>query len=222
MEGALVIFCFRTEDDSVRSLADEVEQHGGKRPVPFRADVTAADDRKALIDWAVEHGGGLDILVNNAGTRKDGIALGMKEQWDTILDVNLTAPFRLSQLAVRQMMRRGYGRLINIGSIASRLGSPGQVNYTASKAGLEGMSRSMAQEYGRKGVTVNTVNPGYLETELTAEGADYARDYVEAYSALGKFPTVDSVANVIAFLASEEAWALTGQTINVDAGMVKT
>jgi 3-oxoacyl-[acyl-carrier protein] reductase len=128
----------------------------------------------------------------------------------------------MSQLVIRGMMKRNAGRIINIGSIASRLGVPGQVNYAASKAGMEGMSRSLAQEYGRKGVTVNTVNPGFLETDLTQDAGEFARNYVEQHAATGRFPTPESVAAVVTFLASDAAWAVTGQTVNVDGGLVKS
>jgi 3-oxoacyl-[acyl-carrier protein] reductase len=190
--------------------------------IAIQADVTRAEDRKALISEVTEAVGRVDILVNNAGTTQDGVAMGMGEAWDQVLELNLTAAFRMSQLVIRGMMKRNAGRIINIGSIASRLGVPGQVNYAASKAGMEGMSRSLAQEYGRKGVTVNTVNPGFLETDLTQDAGEFARNYVEQHAATGRFPTPESVAAVVTFLASDAAWAVTGQTVNVDGGLVKS
>lgn len=219
--GALVVFCYRKEREAIRELSEEIEQRGYLRPLPFQADITHAEERKALVDYTVEQQQRIDILVNNAGTTMDAVAFRMKEQWDQLLELNLTAPFRLTQLVIRHMMKNGYGRVINIGSIAGRLGSPAQVNYGASKAGLEGMTRGFAQEYGRKGITVNTVSPGFLETELTADGSSYARAYLEAYSATGVPPSLESVADAVTFFASEESWAITGQTLNVDGGLVK-
>jgi 3-oxoacyl-[acyl-carrier protein] reductase len=221
-EGADVALCYRSGKDAAEQTAEEARKVGPGHIIAIQADVTRAEDRKALISEVTEAVGRVDILVNNAGTTQDGVAMGMGEAWDQVLELNLTAAFRMSQLVIRGMMKRNAGRIINIGSIASRLGVPGQVNYAASKAGMEGMSRSLAQEYGRKGVTVNTVNPGFLETDLTQDAGEFARNYVEQHAATGRFPTPESVAAVVTFLASDAAWAVTGQTVNVDGGLVKS
>jgi 3-oxoacyl-[acyl-carrier protein] reductase len=219
--GVRVAFCYRNDEASAESCVRTVVEGGGHAPLAVRADITHDEERHRLVDTVHDELGGPDILVNNAGTTEDGVAFRMKDAWDRVVALDLTAAFRLTQLAIRRMMQAGWGRIVTIGSIASRLGCPGQVNYTAAKAGVEGMTRSLAQEYGRRGITVNTVSPGFVETDLTRDVGDLARNYVEHYSALGRCVTAESVASAVAFLVSDEAWAITGQTINVDGGLVK-
>ena len=219
--GMRVAFCYRGNEEAAAACVSQVALECGREPVAVRADVTVDEERRGLVETVTEQLGAPDILVNNAGTTEDGVAFRMKEAWDRVIDLDLTAPFRLAQLVIRNMMKTGWGRIITIGSIASRIGFPGQVNYTAAKAGVEGMTRSLAQEYGKRGITVNTVSPGFVETDLTRDVGELARNYVEHYSALGRFVTAESVAAVVAFLASDEAWAITGQTINVDGGLAK-
>ncbi len=219
--GHRVAFCYRNDAQSAGECARETQDRYGVEPLVLQADVTSDDARKSLVDTVHRSLGGPDILVNNSGTTEDGVAIRMKEAWDRVVDLDLTAPFRLAQLSIRHMMSAGWGRVITVGSIAARLGFPGQVNYTAAKAGVEGMTRSLAQEYGRRGITVNTVSPGFVETDLTRDVGELARSYVEQYSALGRCVSAESVAATVAFLASEAAWAITGQTINVDGGLVK-
>ena len=216
-----VAFCYRTDADAAERCARDVRDRHGVEPLVIQADVTVEEDRGTLVESVHRTLGGPHVLVNNAGTTDDGVAFRMKDAWDRVLSLDLTAPFRLAQLTIRHMMRNGWGRIITIGSIAARLGFPGQVNYTAAKAGVEGMTRSLAQEYGRRGITVNTVSPGFVETDLTRDVGEMARTYVEHYSALGRCVTAESVAALVAFLASEASWAITGQTINVDGGLVK-
>ncbi len=220
-QGIRVAFCYQTDVEAAERCAREVRDRTGVDPLVLRADVTADEDRRTLVESVHRTLGGLDILINNAGTTEDGVAFRMKDAWDRVVGLDLTAPFRLAQLAIRHMMRNGWGRIITIGSVVSRLGLPGQVNYTAAKAGVEGMTRSLAQEYGRRGITVNTVSPGFVETDLTRDVGKTATQYVEHYSALGRCVTAEAVAAAVAFLASEAAWAITGQTINVDGGLVK-
>ena len=220
-QGVRIAFCFRSDTGAAERCAREVRDRYGIEPLVVQADVTVEGDRHTLVESVHRSLGGLDILVNNAGTTEDGVAFRMKDAWDRVVSLDLTAPFRLAQLAIRHMMRNGWGRIITIGSIAARLGVPGQVNYAAAKAGVEGMTRSLAQEYGRRGITVNTVSPGFIETDLTRDVGEMGRHYVEHYSALGRCVTAESVAAVVAFLASEASWAITGQTINVDGGLVK-
>ncbi len=219
--GHRVAFCFRADAESAESCARETRDRYGVEPLVVQADVTRDEERRSLVEAVRGTLGGPDILVNNSGTTEDGVAIRMKEAWDRVVDLDLTAPFRLAQLAIRHMMSAGWGRVITVGSIAARLGFPGQVNYTAAKAGVEGMTRSLAQEYGRRGITVNTVSPGFVETDLTRDVGEMARTYVEHYSALGRCVSAESVAATVAFLASEAAWAITGQTIHVDGGLVK-
>lgn len=219
--GYRVAFCYKADAQSAGECAREARDRYGSEPLVLQADVTSNDDRRELVERVHRTLGGPHILVNNSGTTEDGVAIRMKEAWDRVVELDLTAPFRLAQLAIRHMMSAGWGRVITVGSIAARLGFPGQVNYTAAKAGVEGMTRSLAQEYGRRGITVNTVSPGFVETDLTRDVGEMARSYVENYSALGRCVSAESVAATVAFLASEAAWAITGQTINVDGGLVK-
>ena len=219
--GAKVAFCFLRDESAARETVDAARSMGHDEPLVVQCDVTRPEDRDRLVTEVVDSLGPIGILVNNEGTTSDGVATRMKEAWDDVIGLDLSAPFRMSQLVLRGMMRAKWGRIVNIGSVASRLGFPGQANYTAAKAGLEGMTRSLAQEYGRRGITVNTVSPGFVETDLTREAGDLARDYVERYSASGRFVTPEEVADVVAFLASERACGISGQTIHVDGGLVK-
>lgn len=219
--GAQVSFCYHKDSASAETVTEEVESCTGRRPLSIQADITIDADRQRLVEHTVEQLGGVDILVNNAGTREDGVALRMGDTWDHVVDLDLNAPFRLSQLVLRLMIRQSWGRIINIGSIASRIGLGGQANYTAAKAGLEGLSRSLAQEYGKRGITVNTLNPGFIETDLTEDASSQLREALLARAAIPRTLSPEAVAGAVVFLASEEAWAITGQTINVDCGLVK-
>lgn len=221
VSGAQVAFCYKSDAKSAEDVVDEVESKTGHRPLAIQADIVVEGARNSLIEQVNNELGPVDILVNNAGTRLDGIALRMSHAWDDVLELDLTAPFRLSQLVLRSMSRRSWGRIINIGSIASRIGLGGQANYTAAKAGLEGLSRSLAQEYGKKGITVNTVNPGFIETDLTEDASSELRQALLSRAAIPELLSPEAVANAVVFLASGEAWAITGQTLNVDCGVVK-
>ena len=218
---AKVAFCYLRDDDAARETSSEIRAAGLDEPLALRCDLTVAEERERLVSDVETRLGPVTILVNNAGTTADGVATRMKQSWDELIALDLTVPFRLAQLVLRGMMRAKWGRIVNVGSVASRVGFAGQTNYTAAKAGLEGMTRSLAQEYGRKGITVNTVSPGFVETDLTWEASDHARDYVERYSASGRFVTPAEVADVVAFLASDRSRGITGQTLHVDGGLVK-
>ena len=219
--GADVAFCYLRDTAAAETVADKVERCTGRRPLGVQADITVEADRRHLVETVVRGLGHPDVLVNNAGTKEDGVAIRMGDGWDRVVALDLTAPFRMTQLAVRAMLRNSWGRVVNIGSIASRIGLEGQANYTAAKAGLEGLTRSLAQEYGKRGITVNTVNPGFLETDLTEDASEEVKGEILRRSALRRFPTAREVADVVAFVASDAASGLTGQTLNVDGGYVK-
>ena len=219
--GADVAFCYRSDTRAAASACAEIAELTGRTVLSVQADITGEADRKRLVAETRERFGTIDILVNNAGTTEDGLAVRMTDAWERVLELDLTAPFRLCQLALPLMMKRSAGRIINIGSIAARVGLAGQANYTAAKAGLEGLTRSLAQEYGRRGITVNTVSPGFLETELTANADEFVRRYVTEHSSTGRFVTPEAIASTVCFLASDDSWAITGQTIHVDGGLVK-
>jgi 3-oxoacyl-[acyl-carrier protein] reductase len=219
--GARVAYCFRKDTEAAKAFADTMEAQTGERPFYVQADITIDDDRQRLMGEVSSQLGRLDILVNNAGTTHDGMAVRMGDEWEQVIGLDLNAPFYMSQLALRLMIKQSWGRIINIGSVASRIGLAGQSNYTAGKAGLEGLTRALAQEYGKRGITVNTVSPGFIPTELTDDATDSLMEYLANRAAVPHLPTPEAVASVVAFLASEAAWAITGQTINVDCGLVK-
>jgi len=165
-------------------------------------------------------GGGIDILVNNAGLTRDGLILRMKdEDWDSVINVNLTAGFRLSRAAVKGMMKRRWGRIIGITSVVGVTGNPGQVNYAASKAGMIGMSKALAQEVATRGITVNTVAPGMIATAMTDVLNDAQKDAMNSRIPAGRLGTPDDIAAAVLYLASNEAAYVTGQTLHVNGGM---
>ena len=219
--GADVAFCYQQDGRSAEAVAEAVRAATGKTPLHVQADVTVEGDRRRLMDEVSQRLGRLDILVNNAGTREDGVAVRMGASWDKVIELDLSAPFRMSQHALKVMIKQSWGRIINIGSVASRIGLSGQANYTAAKAGLEGLTRSLAQEYGKRGITVNTVSPGFVETELTVDTSEELHQFVIGRAAIPRLVTAEAVASVVVFLATDAAWAITGQTINVDCGLVK-
>lgn len=164
--------------------------------------------------------GGLDLLVNNAGLTRDGLAMRMRdEDWDQVLEINLTAAFRLSRACLRGMMKQRWGRIINIASVVGVVGNPGQANYVASKAGMIGMTKSLAAEVASRGITVNCVAPGYIETAMTDALNDEQRDKILSVIPSGRIGQPGDVASACAFLASEEAAYVTGQTLHVNGGM---
>lgn len=177
-------------------------------------------DVETLISRAEELMGGLDILVNNAGITRDGLAMRMKdEDWETVLQVNLTAVFRLIRSSLKNMMKQRSGRIINITSVVGVTGNPGQVNYCASKAGLIGMSKSLALEVASRGITVNCVAPGFIETPMTDKLNDIQKEAINKNIPLGRVGKPEEIANAVAFLASDEASYITGQTLHVNGGM---
>ena len=205
-----------TREDALKSVQGEV---GGDHVVlPCNLSDGAAVD--ALVPAAVEKLGQLDILINNAGITRDNLAMRMKdEEWDTVIRVNLEAAFRLSRAALKPMMRARFGRIVSITSVVGVTGNPGQANYAASKAGLIGMSKALAQEVGSRGITVNTIAPGFIQSAMTDALPEAQRETL-----LGKIPTGalgsgSDIAAAAVFLASREAGYVTGATLHVNGGM---
>jgi 3-oxoacyl-[acyl-carrier protein] reductase len=191
---------------------------GGARVLPCNLADLAAVDR--LVPEAEAALGGLDILVNNAGITRDGLFMRMKdEDWDAVLLVNLTAVFRLTRAALRGMMRQRHGRIINISSLTGVAGNPGQGNYAASKAGLIGMGKSLAQEVASRGITVNAIAPGFVASAMTDELDERQMAAILPKIPIGRLGTGAEIAAAAVFLASAEASYITGQTINVNGGM---
>jgi len=192
----------------------------GERVHILPCDLGDAAATAALPGAAEAAMGGLDILVNNAGLTRDSLALRMKdEDWEQVLAVNLSAAFRLARAALRGMMKRRWGRIIGISSVVGVTGNPGQANYAASKAGMIGMSKALAQEVASRGITVNCVAPGFIETEMTAALSEARREKMLDAIPARRLGTPEDVAVCVAFLAGEEAGYVTGQTLHVNGGM---
>lgn len=182
--------------------------------------VNDADQLQAVVDSLVEKTGGLHVLVNNAGITRDTLAMRMKDSdWDEVMDTNLKAVFRLSRAAIRPMMKQRFGRIINITSVVGACGNPGQANYAAAKAGLAGMTRALARELGSRGITVNCVAPGFINTDMTATLPEEQQKALLSQIPLGHLGQPEDVAHAVAYLASPHAGYVTGQELHVNGGM---
>ena len=167
--------------------------------------------------------GGLDILINNAGTNIDNLSLRMKdEEWKKVIDINLTSTFLLSKYAIKKMLKNKFGRIVNITSVVGHTGNLGQSNYSASKAGIIGMSKSLAIEYAKKNITINCVSPGFILSDMTMNIAEKVKMYLTSRIPMGKLGTGEDVSNCVAFLSSDQAAYVTGETIHVNGGMYMT
>ncbi len=214
-QGASVVLS-GTRAEALTTLATELGERAHVAPADLR-DPAAPD---ALVAAAEAAAGPLDILVNNAGFTKDMLALRMKdEDWQAVLDVDLTAPFRLARAALRGMLRRRAGRIIGIASIVGSTGNPGQANYAAAKAGLVGMTKALAQEVGARGITVTIVAPGFVETPMTDVLSAEQRTKLAERIPLGRLGQPDDIAAAVVYLASAEAGWVTGATLHVNGGM---
>ena len=203
--------------EALEKLAAEI---GAERVHIVPGDLGTAEAADALIKSAEEKMGQVDILVNNAGLTKDGLFMRMKdEDWQVVQDVNLTAPFRLIRAAIKGMMKRRNGRIINITSVVGVTGNPGQANYCASKAGMIGMSKSMAAEVANRGITVNCIAPGFIATAMTDALNDDQKGKINATIPAGAMGTPDDIAASVVYLASDEANYITGQTLHINGGM---
>jgi 3-oxoacyl-[acyl-carrier protein] reductase len=203
-----------------RAALDEVAAALGERVAVIEANLADKDSVEALVPAAEAAMDGLDILVNNAGVARDGLFIRMKdEDWDAVIAVNLTAAFRLSRAAVKGMMRRRYGRIVNIGSVVGSMGNPGQGNYAASKAGLIGMTKALAAEVASRGITVNCVSPGMIESAMTDSLNDKQREGLLSTIPMRRLGLAGEVASAVTYLATGEAAYVTGHTLHVNGGM---
>ena len=214
-QGATLTLAGRNKE-ALERLAGEL----GDRTHVITGDLGDADSADAMLSAAAKGMDGIDILVNNAGLTRDNLAMRIKdEDWQQVINVNLTASFRLSRAVLRGMMKARWGRIINITSIVGVTGNPGQANYAASKAGIIGMSKALASEVATRGITVNCIAPGFIETAMTESlGADQHAKLMESVPA-GRLGTPEDVAACAVFLASDEASYVTGQTLHVNGGM---
>ncbi|QFU16197.1 3-oxoacyl-[acyl-carrier-protein] reductase [Microvirga thermotolerans] len=203
-----------------RAALDELAGALGERVHVIEANLADKDSVEALVPAAESAMDGLDILVNNAGVTRDNLFLRMKdEEWDTVLAVNLTAAFRLSRAAVKGMMRRRYGRIVNIGSVVGSTGNPGQGNYAASKAGLVGMTKALAAEVASRNITVNCVAPGFIESPMTDALNEKQKEAILGTIPMGRLGQGGEIAASVVYLASSEAGYVTGHTLHVNGGM---
>jgi 3-oxoacyl-[acyl-carrier protein] reductase len=218
-DGFTVVINYRGDEETANALRDELAARGGNA-LALRADVTVADDVAALVEGTLNQFGRLDVLVNNAGITRDTLLMRMSEaDWDAVLTTNLKGAFLCSKAAIRPMMRQRSGAIVNLTSVVGLVGNPGQTNYAAAKAGLIGFSKSLAKEVGSRGITVNAVAPGFIETRLTDVLPDDLKGAIKQQIPLGQFGTPEDVAGAVAFLVSSSARYITGAVLSVDGGL---
>ena len=218
-EGANVVICDLVINEAAEETIKLIEEQGVKAAA-FPANVTVAEDCENLFKQATEQFGQVDILVNNAGVTRDNLIMRMKEEdFDLVISTNLKGTYNMMKAATRPMMKARYGRIVNISSVVGIYGNAGQVNYSASKAGVIGMTKSLAKELGSRGITVNAVAPGFIETDMTKVLLDDLKAEMVKNIALGRPGQPEDVAKVVAFLASDEAEYVTGQVIECSGGM---
>lgn len=217
--GAFVIVNYAQNEASAKEVLSTIESSGGKGEIRH-FDVANTSMVQDEIGKVGEEFGGLHILVNNAGITRDGLIVRMKEEdWDVVLSIDLKGVFNCTRAAAKIMMRQKYGRIISITSIIGEMGNSGQVNYSAAKAGIIGFTKSAAKELGSRGITVNAVSPGFIETDMTRNVPENIKNkYVEGIP-LGRFGTPENVAKVVAFLASDDASYITGEVVRVNGGL---
>ena len=217
--GADVVVNYHSSADAAGQVVQEIEKMG-RRAQAVQADVSELEQAQNLIGTAVSDLGKIDILVNNAGIIRDTLIMMMSESdWDDVLTTNLKSTFNCAKSAVRHMMRKRYGRIINITSIAGQMGNPGQTNYSASKAGQIGFTKALAREVAGRKITVNAVAPGYVDTDINVDLPEEAREFILTMTPLGRTGTPEEIAYAVAFLADERASYITGQVLAVDGGM---
>ena len=217
--GAHVVCIARTED-KIKDLKDQINTSGGSADY-ICCDISNGDFFSNSINTVIKDNGKLDILINNAGITRDALLMRMsEEQWDQVINTNLKGAFYGMKAAIRSMMKNKFGRIINITSIVGITGNPGQANYSASKAGLIGMTQSIAKEVGTRGITVNCIAPGWIDTEMTVDIPENSKNELLDRIPLGKIGKPEDIAYTALFLASNEANYITGQTITVDGGRV--
>lgn len=217
--GAAVLVNYFSSPDEAQEVVAEIVSNSRKAEA-FQADVSDFEQAKQLIKAAIDTFGDLHILVNNAGITRDKLIMMMTEEdWDIVQDTNLKSTFNCSKSAVRHMMRKRYGRIINITSVAGLIGNPGQTNYSASKAGQIGFTKALAREVAVRNITVNAIAAGYIETDIWAGVPEDAREAILSLIPMGRKGETQYIADAVAFLASDQASYITGQVIGIDGGM---
>ncbi len=217
--GAQVALSYRSRKAEAEEVIQAIQAHG-REALALEADVTDAAAPAGLVDAVVKRWGRLDILVNNAGITRDNLVMRMSEaDWDLVINTNLRAPFLACKAALRPMLKQRYGRIVNVSSLAGVAGNAGQANYSAAKAGLIGLTKSLAKEVGSRNITVNAVAPGFIETELIRDVPPEMLERARQAAAIQRLGTPEDVAQVIVFLASPAASYVTGQVVGVDGGL---
>ncbi|MCU7667099.1 3-oxoacyl-[acyl-carrier-protein] reductase [Bacillus thuringiensis] len=217
--GADVVINYSGNEEAAKEVAKEVEELG-RKAIIIKANVAIASEVEEMFKETINNFGKVDILVNNAGITRDNLMMRMKEEeWDAVINTNLKGVYNCMKAAIRPMMRQKSGRIVNISSVVGILGNPGQVNYVAAKAGVIGITKTMAKELASKGITVNAVAPGFIETDMTDELSEGIKEGLLKQIPLKKLGQPEDIAKVVRFLVSEDAQYMTGQTISVDGGM---
>ena len=219
-QGASVVINYNGSEEKALETQQKIQENGGTASI-YRCDVSDYGQCEKFIQDVILEYGRLDILVNNAGITKDGLLMKMSEEdFDRVIDINLKGAFNTIRFASRQMLKQRSGRIINMSSVSGVTGNAGQANYAASKAGLIGLTQAAARELASRGITVNAIAPGFIETDMTDALSDKVKEAATAQIPLGRFGKPEQVAAAAAFLASEEAGYITGQVLHVDGGMV--
>lgn len=220
-EGYDVAINYRTKNDELDQLKSQIESEFGVKCALVQGDVSKFEDAEKMIKETVEALGKIDVLVNNAGITKDGLLMRMaKEDFEKVVDINLVGTFNVTRNVIPLMIKQKSGRVINISSVVGVTGNAGQTNYSASKAGIIGFTKSLAREVASRNILVNAVAPGFIATDMTSVLNDNQKESINAQIPLKRMGTAQDVANLVKFLASEDASYITGQVINVDGGMV--
>jgi len=218
--GASVIVNYSSSAEEALKVVDTIISNGGKA-LAIKADVSKKIEVNAMFESIIKSFGGLDILVNNAGITKDGLLLRMSEiDWDKVIDVNLKGVYNCTQEASKLMIKNRYGKIINVSSVVGVTGNAGQSNYAAAKAGIIGFSKSIAKELATRGINVNVIAPGFIETDMTGKLSEQMKLKILSNIPFGKYGKTEDVANLASFLASDLSGYITGQVFNVDGGMV--
>lgn len=219
-EGAKVVLNYRSDDNGAQEVLKEIE-NSGRVAFLHKGDVSDFSVAEDLIKFCIEKFSRIDILVNNAGITRDTLLLRMKEEdFDSVINVNLKGSFNCVKHASSFMIKQKYGKILNISSVIGLIGNVGQINYAASKAGIIGMTKSLAKELGSRGINVNAIAPGFIETDMTSVLEDKTKETIMSHIPLKRMGSVEDVSNLAVFLASDLASYITGQVITVDGGMV--